>query len=202
MNPGSEGLPLSLASIGLLPPGDVMSNQRKPVRQSTSKARSAASLRPLGRSESAGPRLVGRELGGRASTVVPSRREEEGGDSVLSRYFREMATHQVMGADEELQAAERVEKTEVVMWQKLLAYMPAARYLVPQLIAQVEHLPEEDRPAAEVLSGLLDVVRSFEKAGAVSERQRDDYLELCARLGRELRMPDADRVWMSTAAQT
>ena len=33
-------------------------------------------------------------------------------DSMLSRYFRDMATHQVMGPDEELQAAQSVEEAE------------------------------------------------------------------------------------------
>jgi hypothetical protein len=133
-----------------------MTDQRKPLRKSTAQARHTAtpSLRPLGRGEAVSGRMVTRELGGRASSVVPSRREEEGGDSVLSRYFREMATHQVMGADEELQAAERVEQTEVKMWQEVLGYMPAAVYLVPQLAGQVAELPEEERPPAEILAGL------------------------------------------------
>src|SRR5690349_17846495 len=51
------------------------------------------------------------------STPPPAEREtavsaDVSGDSTLSRYFREMATHQVMGPDEELQAAQRVEETE------------------------------------------------------------------------------------------
>ncbi len=181
-----------------------MSNQRKPVRQSTSKARAVAapSLRPLGRSEGASPRLTGREVTGRASTVVPSRREDEAGDSVLSRYFREMASHQVMGADEELQAAERVENTEVSMWKQLLSYMPAASHLVPQLLSQIEQLPEEDRPSAEVLAGLERLVGHFESKGELTGEEREEYSEFCARLGRELRMPDADRVWMNTAIQS
>ena len=33
-------------------------------------------------------------------------------DSMLSRYFRDMATHQVMGPDEELRAAQAVELAE------------------------------------------------------------------------------------------
>ena len=34
-------------------------------------------------------------------------------DSTLSRYFRDMATHQVMGPDEELTAAQSVEDAEI-----------------------------------------------------------------------------------------
>jgi RNA polymerase primary sigma factor len=181
-----------------------MTDQRKPLRKSPAPARHAAtsSLRPLGRGESVGGRMVTRELGGRASSVVPSRREEEGGDSVLSRYFREMATHQVMGADEELQAAERVEQTEVKMWQELLGYMPAAVHLVPQLAGQVNTLPEEERPPVDILGGLERFVGIFGSKGTLSEAHRAEYAELCARLGRELRMPDADRVWMNTAFES
>ena len=39
--------------------------------------------------------------------------EEGGGDSMLARYFRDMAAHQVMGPDEELQTAKAVEQAEV-----------------------------------------------------------------------------------------
>jgi len=180
-----------------------MTDQRKPLRKSTAQARHAGtpSLRPLGRGEAASGRMMTRELGGRASSVVPSRREEEGGDSVLSRYFREMATHQVMGADEELQAAERVEQTEVRIWQELLGYMPAAVHLLPQLAGQLGGLPEEERPSADILSGLEKFVGVFMAKGALSEGQRAEYAELGARLGRELRMPDADRIWMTSAVE-
>jgi len=42
--------------------------------------------------------------------------EEGGGDSMLARYFREMATHAVMGPDEELRTAIEVETAEIEHW--------------------------------------------------------------------------------------
>ena len=42
--------------------------------------------------------------------------EEGGGDSMLARYFREMATHPVMGHEEELGTAIDVERAEVEQW--------------------------------------------------------------------------------------
>lgn len=42
-------------------------------------------------------------------------------DSMLSRYFRDMATHSVMGSDEELAAAKSVEDAEVEHWVALLS---------------------------------------------------------------------------------
>src|ERR1043165_2838959 len=50
--------------------------------------------------------------------------EEGGGDSMLARYFRDMAAHQVMGPDEELQTAKAVEQAEVDHWVALLSFMP------------------------------------------------------------------------------
>src|SRR5690606_15107159 len=75
-------------------------------------------------------------------------------------------------------------------------------YLVPQLAAQVAELPEEERPPAEILAGLEKFAHVYATKGALSEAQRSEYTELCARLGRELRMPDADRVWMTTAVES
>src|SRR6266849_4234370 len=50
--------------------------------------------------------------------------EEGGGDSMLARYFRDMAAHQVMGPDEELQTAKAVEQAEVDHWVALLSFIP------------------------------------------------------------------------------
>ena len=50
-----------------------------------------------------------------------------GGDSMLARYFRDMAAHQVMGPDEELQTAKAVEQAEVDHWVALLSFVPDRR---------------------------------------------------------------------------
>jgi hypothetical protein len=54
-------------------------------------------------------------------------------DSMLSRYFRDMATHQVMGPDEELTAAQAVEQAEIHHWAALLGYVPTAELMFEQL---------------------------------------------------------------------
>ena len=51
-------------------------------------------------------------------TFVPE--SDAATDSMLSRYFRDMATHQVMGPDEELSAAQAVEQAEIMHWTALL----------------------------------------------------------------------------------
>ena len=52
---------------------------------------------------------------------------------MLARYFREMAMHSVMGPDEELRTAIEVEKAEVDHWTALLAYLPAADFVLDSL---------------------------------------------------------------------
>ncbi|MDZ4063745.1 MAG: hypothetical protein U1E22_03660, partial [Coriobacteriia bacterium] len=52
---------------------------------------------------------------------VSRRSAEKTGDSMLARYFREMATHQVMGPDDEVRAAESVEAVEIAYWRSILS---------------------------------------------------------------------------------
>jgi RNA polymerase primary sigma factor len=132
---------------------------------------------------------------------MPSRRDDEGADSVLSRYFREMSSHQVMGADEELAAAEGVERAEVEMWSSLLSYAPAAGHLLSELEKVAGAVPEEDRPdlsSVVEMKSILDVTQG--KKLSVDQAQR--WSELCANLAKVLRMPDSDRIWMNSASAT
>jgi len=75
--------------------------------------------------------------------AMPTRREieEGGGDSMLARYFREMATHAVMGQEEELSTAVEVEDAEIAHWVALLAHLPAAEYILDSI--------ERDLPTGE-----------------------------------------------------
>lgn len=180
-----------------------MSESRQVV-QSTAKARAiSASAKRL--SATAGDLGSSRSLGReskRPSSIVPSRRDEEGGDSVLSLYFREMSCHQVMGADEELQAAEAVENAEVEMWCKLLGYLPAAGRLVGDLEADLRALSDEDRPDMAPIDGLKRLIAKFDKSGKLTVKESEKWLEHCSDLGRSLRMPDSDRLWMNRALTT
>src|SRR5690606_9305323 len=130
------------------------------------------------------------------------RRDEEGGDSVLTLYFREMSNHQVMGADEELQAAEAVENAEVDVWCKLLEYLPAAGRLVSELEVDLLALPDEDRPDMSTVEGLKKLITKFEKSGKLTHKELEKWHEYSAELGRNLRMPDSDRLWMNRALST
>jgi hypothetical protein len=57
--------------------------------------------------------------------VVQSLDRDVGGDSTLSKYFREMAQHRVLTPKEEVEAAQEVERLEIGYWRALLAYAPA-----------------------------------------------------------------------------
>ena len=62
--------------------------------------------------------------------------DEGGGDSMLARYFREMATHVVMGPDEELETAIEVEVAEVdALDLRSWRIIPAAEHALESLAA-------------------------------------------------------------------
>lgn len=182
-----------------------MTEQRQVV-QSTAKARAlsgtahriSGASRFVGTAAEGAVRSPGREAR-RAASVVPSRRDEEGSDSVLSLYFREMSEHQVMGADEELRAAEAVEAAEVRMWSRLLSYMPAAGRLVVELEADLLALSDDDRPDMAPIDGLKKLIARFDKTGKLTAKEEEGWATHCADLGRSLRMPDSDRLWMNRA---
>ncbi len=81
--------------------------------------------------------------GRRAKAPSDREIEEGGGDSMLARYFREMATHNVMGQEEELATAIQVEKAEVDHWTSVLSHLPAAEYALESLERDLPTNPEE-----------------------------------------------------------
>ena len=139
------------------------------------------------------------ELRPPAETAAPAA-EDGSTDSMLSRYFREMATHQVMGPDEELQTAQRVERAEVEHWSALLAYPPCAELVLEQLDADILTAPEEERPQAaqrEELRKLLKLHRKQRSKFLAPQQKR--WTDLCEGLARDIRLADSDRIWMANA---
>ncbi|MBX3130889.1 MAG: sigma-70 family RNA polymerase sigma factor [Polyangiaceae bacterium] len=127
---------------------------------------------------------------------------ELGTDSTLSRYFREMATHQVMGPDEELQTAQEVERAEIDFWVTLLAYPPCAHLVLDQLDRDIATISEEERPAALQREELRKLLKVYKKQRSkLRAEQVRQWTELCEGLAREIRLPDSDRIWMCNAAR-
>jgi RNA polymerase primary sigma factor len=137
----------------------------------------------------------------RGTRKQPSDREieEGGGDSMLARYFREMATHPVMGPDEELQTAIAVEEAEVDHWVTILSYYDAAGAALDAL--------EKDLPTGEEaidlpqLPELRKALQGIGKRGKVSREQEKKYRTLCVSLAKTIRLPDSDRLWIAHAEE-
>jgi RNA polymerase primary sigma factor len=122
--------------------------------------------------------------------------EEGGGDSMLARYFREMATHPVMGPEEELQTAVEVERAEIDHWVAILSHCPAADSALDSL--------EKDLPTGEEaltlpqLEELRKLLRTFKKQrNKLTRDQEKKYRVVCASLAKAIRLADSDRLWIA-----
>ncbi len=121
-------------------------------------------------------------------------------DSMLSRYFRDMATHQVMGPDEELSAAQNVEQAEIDHWVALLAYVPAAEAMLDGLERDVSTLAPEERPDLPQIAELRRLAKVYRKQRSkLNADQTRQWNAFAAGLAREVRLPDSDRIWMANA---
>jgi RNA polymerase primary sigma factor len=116
------------------------------------------------------------------------------GDSMLARYFRDMASHPVMGHDEEIEAAKLVEAAEVEHWMNLLAFPPAAPYVLEALAEDVVAAGPEKVEAPEIPE-LLKLLRGKPLAG----RRQAKYTELSRLLALRVQLPDSDRLWVTRA---
>jgi RNA polymerase primary sigma factor len=125
--------------------------------------------------------------------------EEGGGDSMLARYFRDMALHPVMGPEEELDTARGVEQSELDHWTEILSHEPAAEHILIALEKQVQKAGEEEVRAPQ-LPELLRLARLGAKKKLTTE-QRKSYTQLSRELAAAVRLPDSDRIWMTEALQ-
>jgi RNA polymerase primary sigma factor len=132
--------------------------------------------------------------------AAQKRSDEGGGDSMLSRYFREMATHHVMGPQEELATAIEVEQGEVDHWVAIFSCIPLAGFALDAL--------ERDLPVGEdalVLPQIAELrkllqayAKNQEKLTRIQERK---WAQLTASLARAVRLPDTDRLWVIHAEE-
>jgi RNA polymerase primary sigma factor len=134
------------------------------------------------------------------TTRSPKSLDDGGGDSTLARYFREMATHNVMGQAEELQTAVEVEQAEIDHWVAILSYMPCAEAAVRSI--------ESDLPIEEEalhLPQLLDIhklLKAYKKQGEhLSRAQEKRWTVATTSLARAIRLADSDRLWVLHAQE-
>jgi len=126
--------------------------------------------------------------------------EEGGGDSMLARYFREMATHPVMGPEEELETAVEVERAEVEHWVAILGYHPAADVALDSL---EKNLPTgEEALTLPQIPELRRLLKTFKKQrNKLTREQERRYKNVCASLAKAIRLADSDRLWIAEAEE-
>jgi len=134
------------------------------------------------------------------ASEAPAPPTDASNDSMLSRYCRDMATHQVMGPDEELRAAQAVEQAEVDHWAALLAYVPVAERMLDMLDAALAEMNPEERPEIAQVIELRKLVKIYKKQRSkLHADQQRSWTELSQSLARDVRLPDSDRIWMHGA---
>jgi RNA polymerase primary sigma factor len=140
----------------------------------------------------------------RSSSLPPpgSKAPESPGDSTLSRYFRDMATHQVMGQEEELSAAQAVENAEVELWVALFSYVPVAEYILDALDRDIQTLTDDVRPETSALEALRQLSHVYrDQRSKLHANQLKQWKEKSEALARSVRLPDSDRIWMGRAVE-
>lgn len=147
---------------------------------------------------------TGIELDIDASSLAPPPKEkaadEGSGDSMLARYFREMATHNVMGPDEELETAIEVEQAEVEHWVAIFAHLPAATYALDSLEAD---LPTGDEALdLPQIADLRKMRKAWEKTQKLTKDAEKKWTQKTTSLARAIRLADSDRLWILHAEET
>ena len=131
---------------------------------------------------------------------APIKFDENSGDTVLARYFREMAAHPVMGPDDEVRAAKAVEQAEIAYWNAILSYVPAAEFALAALEEEVAKFPERDEIDMSPLPEVRKLIKAWQLKNRFSPDQERKYTALTSKLATAVRLPDSDRVWVQRCA--
>ncbi|MET0593811.1 MAG: sigma-70 family RNA polymerase sigma factor, partial [Polyangiaceae bacterium] len=125
--------------------------------------------------------------------------EEGGGDSMLARYFRDMAAHQVMGPDEELQTAKAVEQAEVDHWVALLSFVQITDLILDAIEDEIRKANDPEIKAPQIPDMRKSLKNLKKQRAKLSPDQERRWGKHCAELARSIRLPDSDRLWMARA---
>jgi len=128
-------------------------------------------------------------------TVLKALRTEAGGDSTLSKYFREMAQHRVLTPQQEVAAAQEVERLEIAYWEALFSYSPAYETVASVL---ERHLEAPTVPAEiEALRKLAQSTKRPTSAASTKKGESPKWTSTAAALSKQLRALDADRLFVA-----
>lgn len=120
-------------------------------------------------------------------------------DSLLARYFREMTAVDLMSPDEEAQAARDVEEAEVTHWCAVLAKPEVADACVRVVELSITNAKPDERPEMTWAEPVRVLARAL-LAKNTGPTQLE-YVGACEKFAREVRLPDADRLWMNEATK-
>src|SRR5258708_6701068 len=123
--------------------------------------------------------------------------EEGGGDSMLARYFRDMAAHQVMGPDEELQTAKAVEQAEVDHWVALLSFIPISDLMLDAVEDEIRRANDPEISAPQIPDMRRSLKNLKNQRTRLTPDQERRWRTHCAAMARSIRLPDSDRLWMA-----
>jgi len=118
------------------------------------------------------------EAAARAEASAEARKKSEGG-TYLSMYFRDMAALHVLRPEEEFTAAREIEALELILWETVLGFAPAADYVLDVVDAQVPGQAE---------------VRALRKLGA-AKAQAARRARAVQKAAIKLRAVDADKLY-------
>ncbi len=121
-------------------------------------------------------------------------------ETLLTRYFREMAPLHVMSPDEELECAQALEQAELEQWSALLAYIPAAESILAGLRRDLNDAPDVERPNLPELEDLQHLAGIYRKQRSkLTLGQLRRWNDLSTELGRRIRPLDTEREWIARA---
>ncbi|AKF06425.1 RNA polymerase sigma factor RpoD [Sandaracinus amylolyticus] len=129
-----------------------------------------------------------------AEKALKEMERQGGGDSTLSRYFREMAGHRVLTPQEEIEAAKEVERLEIGYWEALLSYPPA----VDTVATTIERfVTEHPLPELASLRKLAKGATKGKTPGKMAKKEQDKWDETATALSTTMRLLDSDRIFVN-----
>ncbi len=126
-----------------------------------------------------------------AEKALKEMERQGGGDSTLSRYFREMANHRVLQPHEEVEAAKEVERLEIGYWEALLSYPPALE-TVAQVLDKHLEVPIPDVATLRKLAKPLKTATA--KPSKAVQQKWDETVKI---VSTQLRVVDSDRIFVN-----
>jgi len=125
-------------------------------------------------------------------TVLKALRTEASGDSTLSKYFREMAQHRVLTPQEEVRAAQEVERLEIGYWEALFSYSPAYETVASVL---ERHLVGPEVVVPEQVATLRKLSKTAKRTTS-KKGESPKWTSIAGQLAKQLRTLDADRIFV------